>query len=145
MHPVLALDLDEAQSADRLPVLEVAPQAGVSRTAVRRRQQRCAEEGVEGLLRDPSSGTSPQPPFSTAKPHGPTESDTSKMIRRRPCSPGQEQPTIVALTHSMNSMQEQPNSCHNTDDRTMIALHEHTPSLASSNRSLRHPLSDIPL
>lgn len=39
-------------SAERLSVLDVAQQAGVSRPAVWRWQQRYAEEGVEGLLRD---------------------------------------------------------------------------------------------
>jgi transposase len=39
-------------SAERLPVLEVARRAGVSRPAVWRWQQRYAEEGVDGLLRD---------------------------------------------------------------------------------------------
>ncbi len=39
-------------SDERLPVLEVARQAGVSRPAVWRWQQRFAEEGVDGLLRD---------------------------------------------------------------------------------------------
>ena len=39
-------------SADRLPVLEVARQAGVSRPAVWRWQARYAEQGVDGLLRD---------------------------------------------------------------------------------------------
>ena len=39
-------------SAERLPVLEVARCAGVSRPAVWRWQQRYAEEGVDGLLRD---------------------------------------------------------------------------------------------
>src|SRR5215831_8873649 len=39
-------------SADRLPVLSVAERAGVSRPAVWRWQQRFAEEGVAGLLRD---------------------------------------------------------------------------------------------
>lgn len=37
-------------SAERLPVLEVARRAGVSRPAVWRWQQRYAEEGVDGLL-----------------------------------------------------------------------------------------------
>ena len=41
-------------SAERLPVLEVASRAGVSRPAVWRWQQRFAEEGIEGLLRDKS-------------------------------------------------------------------------------------------
>lgn len=39
-------------SAERPTVQEAARQAGVSRPAVRRWQQRFAEEGVEGLLRD---------------------------------------------------------------------------------------------
>ena len=39
-------------SAERLNVQDVARQAGVSRPAVWRWQQRFAEEGVEGLLRD---------------------------------------------------------------------------------------------
>ena len=39
-------------SADRLPVVEVARQAGLSRPAVWRWQQRYGEQGVDGLLRD---------------------------------------------------------------------------------------------
>ena len=39
-------------SDERLPVLEVARHAGVSRPMVSRWQQRSAEEGVERLLRD---------------------------------------------------------------------------------------------
>ena len=39
-------------SAERLPVLEVARRAGVSRPAVWRWQARYAEEGVDGLLHD---------------------------------------------------------------------------------------------
>jgi transposase len=39
-------------SADRLPVLAVARQSGASRPAVWRWQQRFAEQGVDGLLRD---------------------------------------------------------------------------------------------
>lgn len=39
-------------SAERLPVLQVAIRAGVSRPAVWRWQRRYAEAGVEGLLRD---------------------------------------------------------------------------------------------
>jgi transposase/transcriptional regulator with XRE-family HTH domain len=51
-------------SGKRLTVQEVARQAGVSRPAVWRWQQRYAEEGVEGLLRDKTRppGT---PPHST--------------------------------------------------------------------------------
>jgi len=39
-------------SAERLPVMEVARRAGVSRPAVWRWQQRYAEGGIDGLLRD---------------------------------------------------------------------------------------------
>jgi hypothetical protein len=39
-------------SAERLPVLQVAMRAGVSRPVVWRWQRRYAEAGVEGLLRD---------------------------------------------------------------------------------------------
>ena len=39
-------------SSERLRVLEAAERAGVSRPVVWRWQQRFAEEGVEGLLRD---------------------------------------------------------------------------------------------
>ena len=50
-------------SAQRLPVLEVARQAGVSRPAVWRWQQRFGEEGVDGLLRDKT-----RPPGKPALP-----------------------------------------------------------------------------
>ena len=39
-------------SVQRLPVLEIAKRVGVSRPMVWRWQQRFAEEGIEGLLRD---------------------------------------------------------------------------------------------
>ncbi|MBY0298105.1 MAG: IS630 family transposase [Methylobacterium sp.] len=52
-------------SAERLPVLEVAQQAGVSRTAVWRWQQRYAEEGIDGLLRDKTRPAG-KPPHSTS-------------------------------------------------------------------------------
>ncbi|KMO22142.1 IS630 family transposase [Methylobacterium indicum] len=51
-------------SAKRLCVLDVAQQAGVSRPAVWRWQQRYAEEGVEGLLRDKTRPPG-KPPHST--------------------------------------------------------------------------------
>ena len=49
-------------STERVNVQEVARRAGVSRPAVRRWQQRFAEEGVEGLLRDKTRplGTPPR-------------------------------------------------------------------------------------
>src|SRR6201995_3157664 len=56
-------------SADRLSVLEVARQTGISRPAVWRWQQRFAEEGVEGLLRDKTRkpGRVPLAPATIAK------------------------------------------------------------------------------
>ena len=56
-------------SADRLPVIEVARRAGVSRPAVWRWQRRYAEAGVEGLLRDKSRppGKAPVAPATVAE------------------------------------------------------------------------------
>jgi len=56
-------------SAERLPVLEVARRAGVSRPAVWRWQRRYAEEGIEGLLRDKTRppGTPPLPTATVAQ------------------------------------------------------------------------------
>jgi transposase len=56
-------------SADRLPVIEVARRAGVSRPAVWRWQRRYAEAGVEGLLRDKtrSPGKAPVAPATVAE------------------------------------------------------------------------------
>jgi len=56
-------------SAERLPVVEVARRAGVSRPAVWRWQQRYGEEGVEGLLRDKTRkpGRARSPPRSSLK------------------------------------------------------------------------------
>src|SRR5436189_2160034 len=56
-------------SADRLPVLEVARRASVSRPAVWRWQRRYAEEGVDGLLHDKPRppGTAPVPMTTVAK------------------------------------------------------------------------------
>jgi transposase len=56
-------------SDERLSVLEVARRAGVSRPAVWRWQQRYAEEGVEGLLRDKTRppGKPPLPARTIAK------------------------------------------------------------------------------
>jgi transposase len=56
-------------SAERLPVLEVARRSGVSRPAVWRWQQRYAEQGVAGLLRDKTRkpGKAPLPPKIVAK------------------------------------------------------------------------------
>lgn len=56
-------------SAQRLPVLEVARRAGVSRPAVWRWQQRYGEEGLDGLLRDKTRppGKPPLPPATIAR------------------------------------------------------------------------------
>ena len=55
-------------SSDRLPVLEIAKRVGVSRPMVWRWQQRYAEQGLDGLLRDKTRppGT---PPVPQAKIH----------------------------------------------------------------------------
>jgi transposase len=56
-------------SSERLPVLEAARRSGVSRPAVWRWQQRYAEQGVAGLLRDKTRkpGKAPLPPKIVAK------------------------------------------------------------------------------
>ena len=56
-------------SADRLSVVEVARQTDMSRPAVWRWQQRFAEEGVDGLLRDKTRkpGRTPLAPATIAK------------------------------------------------------------------------------
>jgi transposase len=68
--------------AERLPVLEVARRSGATRPAVWRWQQRFAEEGVEGLLRD-----------KTRKPgKAPLTPETVARILALPCSepPGEK-------------------------------------------------------
>jgi len=63
-------------SADRLPVLEVARQIGISRPAVWRWQLRYAEQGVDGLLRD-----------KTRKPgKTPVQLETVARVLALPCS-----------------------------------------------------------
>jgi len=63
-------------SADRLPVIEVARRTGVGRPTVWRWQQRFAEEGVEGLLRD-----------KTRKPgKPPLSAETIAKVVALPCS-----------------------------------------------------------
>lgn len=56
-------------SGDRLPVLDVGRRSGVSRPAVWRWQQRYAEQGIDGLLRDKTRkpGRAPLPPETVAK------------------------------------------------------------------------------
>jgi hypothetical protein len=55
------------QSADRLPVLEVAGRAGVSRPTVWRWQQHYTEEGMDGLLRDKTRPPG-KPPLPATNP-----------------------------------------------------------------------------
>ena len=59
-------------SAERLPVLEIGKRVGISRPMVWRWQQRFAEQGIEGLLRDK---TRPPgiPPVPQAKVHAVVE------------------------------------------------------------------------
>jgi hypothetical protein len=57
-------------SAERLSVLEIAKRVGISRPMVWRWQQRFAEEGIEGLLRDKTRPPGPVPP---AKVHAAVE------------------------------------------------------------------------
>lgn len=56
-------------SADRLPVLEIARQTGMSRPSVWRWQRRFAEKGVDALLREPSRkpGKAPLPQATVNK------------------------------------------------------------------------------
>src|SRR5512132_3111165 len=63
-------------SAERLPVLAVARRAGVSRPSVWRWQQRFAEAGVDGLLRD-----------KTRKPgKAPLSAETVAKVLALPCA-----------------------------------------------------------
>jgi transposase len=69
-------------SAERLPVLEIANRIGVSRPMVWRWQQRFAEEGIEGLLRDK---TRPPgiPPVPQAKVHAVVERTLRPLLEKR--------------------------------------------------------------
>ena len=60
---------NRSSSGEHLPVIEVARQVGSSRPAVWRWQQRFAEEGVDGLLRDKTRepGKAPLPLETVAK------------------------------------------------------------------------------
>jgi len=63
-------------SAERLPVLQVAQKAGVSRPAVWLWQHRCGEKGIAGLLRD-----------DTRKPvRAPLSADAAAKVLALPCS-----------------------------------------------------------
>ena len=79
-------------SGEHLPVIEVARQVGSSRPAVWRWQQRFAEEGVDGLLRDKTRepGKAPLPLETVAKvltlpcsnPPGSTTHWTGRMVAK---------------------------------------------------------------
>jgi transposase len=79
-------------SGERLPVLEGAHRAGVSRPSVWRGQQRFAEEGVDGLLRDRTRkpGTAPLAPPLVARivaltctaPPGPVAHWTGRLMAK---------------------------------------------------------------
>ncbi len=66
-------------SAERLNVQEVARQAGVSRPAVWRWQQRYGEEGVDGLLRDKT-----RPPGTPAVPQARVQAVFERTLRAPP-------------------------------------------------------------
>ena len=63
----------------RLPVLEVAWQAGVSRPTVWRWQRRFAEEGLDGLLRDKT-----RPPGMPATPQDAVQAVLKRMLTGEP-------------------------------------------------------------
>ena len=85
-------------SAQRLSVHDVARQAGVSRPAVWRWQQRYGEEGIDGLLRDK---TRPPgiPPASQARVHAMVERTLREPARRgdAPDGPGDGQGAGLSL------------------------------------------------
>jgi hypothetical protein len=74
-------------SADRLAVLEIARQTGVSRPSVWRWQRRFAEKGVDVLLREPSRkpGKAPVPEETVRRIVALT---CAEPPERRPTGPG---------------------------------------------------------
>ena len=66
-------------SDERLPVLDVARRAGVSRPMVWRWQQRFAEEGVDGLLRDKT-----RPPGKPATPQADVQAVLERTLTGEP-------------------------------------------------------------
>ncbi len=66
-------------SDERLPVLEVARQAGVGRPTVWRWQQRFAEEGLDGLLRDKT-----RPPGKPATPQDEVQAVLERTLTGEP-------------------------------------------------------------
>jgi hypothetical protein len=66
-------------SAARLPVLEIAKRVGISRPMVWRWQQRFAEEGLEGLLRDKT-----RPPGIPPVPQAEAHAVVERTLREPP-------------------------------------------------------------
>ena len=66
-------------SADRLPVLEIANWVGISRPLVWRWQQRHAEEGLDGLLRDKT-----RPPGILPIPQAKVHAVVERTLRESP-------------------------------------------------------------
>ena len=66
-------------SDERLPVLKVARRAGVSRPMVWRWQQRFAEEGLDGLLRDKT-----RPPGKSATPQAEVQAVLERTLTGEP-------------------------------------------------------------
>ena len=66
-------------SDERLPVLDVARRAGVSRPMVWRWQQRFAEEGLDGLLRDKT-----RPPGKPATPQADVQAVLERTLTGEP-------------------------------------------------------------
>ena len=103
-------------SAKRLPVLQVADQVGVSRTAVWRWQQRYGEEGIDGLRRDKtrkpgraplSTGivakvlalTCSEPPGEATHWTGRAGQGRRRFASRRPTSLGRSPPPAASFAH----------------------------------------------
>ena len=67
-------------SGTRLPVQELAREVGVSRPMVWRWQQRFAEEGLDGLVRDKT-----RPPGTLATPHADAKAIGPHRVVRCEC------------------------------------------------------------
>src|SRR5215216_1875294 len=87
-------------SDERLPVLEVARRAGASRPAVWRWQQRFAEEGIEGLLREVTSARS-----WTSRRLSTATSPSTTTIRVPSAGPSQPAP-FSAASVTLNQLNE---------------------------------------
>ena len=101
-------------SADRLDVATVARRAGISRPAVWRWQQRFAEAGVDGLLRDKTRKPGKAP--SRARPCAPGGgADLRRAARRgRPTGPAAPWPRRSASRCARCSASGRPTSSSRT-------------------------------